>query len=40
MSRGTSIHQPQLGPGNYRLVIENVTTLDVTYDIRFRTSGG
>lgn len=37
---GASIHLPQLGPGNYRFVVENPTPSTVTYSVRFRTSGG
>lgn len=40
VGRGASIHVPQLGPGSYRLVVENVTTSVATYSIRYRTSGG
>ncbi|WP_157006471.1 hypothetical protein [Luteibacter yeojuensis] len=42
IATGAFIHKPQLGPGSYRLVLQNISAAvgTITYTVRYRISGG
>lgn len=40
MQRGASITIPALGPGNYRLIVENIGQIRVNYRVRYRYGFG